>query len=56
MSSSELVRLVAAGERGLGRPDPAAQWAIESMSKERYRQRRWRSIRYEIFERLWRRG
>jgi len=54
--SNELVRLIAAGEHGLGVTDEAAQQAIESMTRERYRKNRWRSVRWEIFKLLWRRG
>ena len=54
--SSALVRLIAAGDRGLGVVDRAAQQQIESLSSERYRRQRWRSVRYELFKLLWRRG
>ena len=54
--SNELVRLIVEGEHGLGVTDAAAQQAIESMSRERYRKNRWRSARYELFKLLWRRG
>lgn len=54
--SDELVRVIAAGDDGLGVTDAAAQQAIESMSRERYRANRWRSLRYELFKLLWRRG
>ena len=54
--STELARMIADGEHGLGATDEAAQQAIESMTRERYRKNRWRSIRYELFKLLWRRG
>ena len=53
--SNALARLIADGEHGLGVTDEAAQEAIESMTKERYRKNRWRSIRYELFKLVWRR-
>jgi len=54
--SDELVAAIAAGEHGLGVADAAARAAIESMSRARYRANRWRSLRYELFKLLWRRG
>jgi hypothetical protein len=54
--SNALVSLIAEGEPGLGMRDPAAGVAIESMSRERYRKHRWRSLRYELFKLVWRRG
>jgi aspartyl/asparaginyl beta-hydroxylase len=53
--SNDLVHLVSAGEDGLGVRDEAAQRLIESLTRERYRANRWRSIRYELFKLLWRR-
>jgi kumamolisin len=54
--STALIELVAAGERGLGCQDEAEQRTIESLSRQRYRTHRWRSVRYELFKLLWRRG
>jgi kumamolisin len=54
--SDELARLVADGEDRLGVKDEAASAAIESMSRERYRKNRWRSVRYELWKLLWRRA
>jgi len=54
--SDELVNCIAAGDHGLGVTDEVAQRAIEALSKERYRNNRWRSVRYELFKLLWRRA
>lgn len=56
LPSNELVRLIAVGEPGLGITDEAAQQAMKSMTRERYRKNRWRSVRYELFKLLRRRG
>jgi hypothetical protein len=54
LPSDPLVHLIAGGEHGLGVEDQVGRQAIESMSRERYRKSRWRSIRYEVFKLLWR--
>jgi len=51
-----LARLIAAGDVGTGVTDHAAGEQIESMTRQRYRANRWRSLRYELFKLLWRRG
>ena len=53
--SNDLVDLVTAGEMGLGFRDTNEQQAIRSLTRERYRSNRWRSIRYELFKLFWRR-
>jgi hypothetical protein len=56
LPSSELLALVTSGERGLGVRDEAASAALQEASRRRYREYRWRGIRYELWKRLWRRG
>lgn len=51
-----LLELIAAGDAGLGAEDEAAHAEIWRRTRERYRRNRWRSLRYEIFKLLWRRG
>lgn len=55
LPSSELVDLLARGERGLGVRDASATSTIEQLSRERYRTHRWRGIGWELFKRVWRR-
>lgn len=54
--STQLVGLIADGDRGLGVADAAARQTIASLSRAHYRRHRWRSARYELFKLLWRRG
>lgn len=56
LPSGPLADLIAAGETGLGVADTVAQRALESLSRDHYRRHRWRSIRYELFKLVWRRG
>jgi len=56
LPSNQLATLVSEGEQNLGIRDEAAQHALQSMTRERYRTHRWRALRYEIFKLLWRRG
>ena len=54
--SDELARLLATGRSGLGRADESAKRDIETMTRERYRKMRWRSLRYELSKLVSRRG
>jgi hypothetical protein len=54
--SNELVRMITEGDSGLGVADATARDEITALSRERYRKNRWRSLRYELFKLLWRRG
>lgn len=54
--SDALADLIAGGDHGLGVSDPVARREIETLTRERYRQNRWRAARYELFKLLWRRG
>ncbi|MBM4269438.1 MAG: hypothetical protein FJ144_23005 [Deltaproteobacteria bacterium] len=56
LPSAELLTLVEQGERGLGVEDARASAELREQSRRRYREYRWRGIRYEIWKRLWRRG
>lgn len=55
LPSPALVRLLLGAERSLGEADDAGTHEIERLSRERYRQYRWRGIGWEIFKRVWRR-
>jgi len=54
--SDALARLLASGERGLGRVDDAAKRDIEAKTRARYRKMRWQSLRYEVSKLVSRRG
>ena len=54
--SDALAALVAAGEAALGAADTAARARIVTLTRQRYRANRWRSIRWELFKLLWRRS
>lgn len=56
LPSEALARLIAGGDHGLGVEDPPARRALEARTREHYRRNRWRSLRYEVFKLLWRRG
>lgn len=53
--SPDLVRLLLGAELRLGRTDDVGTREIERLSRERYRQYRWRGVGWEIFKRVWRR-
>ena len=53
--TDELLRLVLAGETGLGIRDEKATRELEERSRERYRRERWKALRYEASKWLTRR-